>query len=125
MRDLPLTAIPTMPIDFEDSNNDLRYIRLSGRLDILGTGEVETKFAALAATSKYRLVVDLSGVSFLASIGIRAIITNAKAQQQRGGRMVLFVGDNATVAKTIEATGIDTLVPMFSNLVDAEQAAAA
>jgi anti-anti-sigma factor len=114
-----------MPIDFEDSNNDLRYIRLSGRLDILGTGEVETKFAALAATSKYRLVVDLSGVSFLASIGIRAIITNAKAQQQRGGRMVLFVGDNATVAKTIEATGIDTLVPMFSNLVDAEQAAAA
>jgi anti-anti-sigma factor len=114
-----------MPIDFEDSNNDLRYIRLSGRLDILGTGEVETKFAALAASSERRVVVDLTGVSFLASIGIRAIITNAKAQHQRGGRMVLFVGDNATVTKTLEATGIDALVPMFSTVVEAEQAAAA
>jgi anti-sigma B factor antagonist len=114
-----------MPIDFEDSNDELRHIRLSGRLDIQGTGEIEAKFAALAASSKRRVIVDLSEVSFLASIGIRAIITNAKAQMQRGGRMVLFVGENASVAKTIDATGIYTLVPTFSALVDAERATTA
>ena len=122
---LPHSAIASIPIDFEDSNGELRHIRLSGRLDIQGTGEIEAKFAALAASSKRRVIVDLSEVSFLASIGIRAIITNAKAQMQRGGRMVLFVGENASVAKTIDATGIDTLVPMFSALADAERAAAA
>ncbi|MCF8209031.1 MAG: hypothetical protein K9K38_06470 [Rhodoferax sp.] len=29
-----------MPIDFEDSNDRLRTIRLSGRLDHLGTDEI-------------------------------------------------------------------------------------
>lgn len=112
-----------MPIDYDDSLNGSRVIRISGRLDILGTGEIEGKFAALAATEKLHLVVDLSEVSFLASIGIRSIITNAKAQQQRGGKMVLFVGDNASVAKTLESTGIDALVPMFTELAAAHQAA--
>lgn len=111
-----------MPIDFDDGINGSRVIRISGRLDILGTGEIEGKFAALAATEKLHLIVDLSEVSFLASIGIRAIITNAKAQQQRGGRMVLFVGDNLPVAKTLESTGIDALVPMFTELADAQRA---
>lgn len=114
-----------MPIDFEDCSSQYRRITLSGRLDIIGTGEIEGKFAALSATAERRLVVDLTGVSFLASIGIRALITNAKAQQQRGGRMVLFVGDNAPITKTLETTGIDALIPMFATLEDAEKAALA
>jgi anti-anti-sigma factor len=59
----------------------------------------------------------------LASIGIRAIITNAKALQQRGGKLVLFVGDNAMVSKTLEATGVVDLIPMYSNSSEAEVAA--
>jgi anti-sigma B factor antagonist len=112
-----------MPIDFEDSSTEYRLIKLSGRLDIPGTGAIETKFAALAASAKHKIIVDLTAVSFLASIGIRAIISNAKAQQQRGGRMVLFVGENAPVAKTLEATGIDALIPMFQDLAEARKAA--
>lgn len=111
-----------MPIHFEDISTDLRLIKLSGRLDIPGTGEIEGKFAALAATDVHRIVVDLTGVSFLASIGIRTLISNAKAQQQRGGKMVLFVGENAPVAKTLELTGIDSLIPMFKTMAEAEQA---
>jgi anti-anti-sigma factor len=70
-------------------------------------------------------VVDLTAVSFLASIGIREIITNAKAAQQRGGRLVLFVGDNNAVTKTLETTGIDALIPMFADYAAAEKAALA
>ena len=69
------------------------------------------------------MVVDLTAVTFLASIGIRALITNAKALQQRGGKMVLFVGENAAVAKTLETTGIDALIPMFSDALAAEKEA--
>jgi len=111
-----------MSIEFEDSSTGIRLIKIAGRLDIQGAGEIETRFAALAATEGRRLIVDLTAVSFLASIGIRSIISNAKAQQQRGGKMVLFVGDNASVTKTLELTGIDSLVPMFKDLGEAEQA---
>ncbi len=114
-----------MPIDFQDCSSQVRHIILTGRLDLPGTAEIDTKFAALAAATARRVVVDLVGVSFLASIGIRSLITNAKAQQSRGGRMVLLVGDNAAVAKTLEATGIDVLIPMFASFAEAEQAALA
>lgn len=114
-----------MSIDFKDSENQFRLIYISGRLDIPGTDEIATKFAALAASDQRRVIVDLTQVSFLASIGIRAIITNAKALQGRKGRMVLYFGDNIGVAKTLTTTGIDALIPMFSNIAAAEQAALA
>lgn len=71
------------------------------------------------------MVVDLSSLRFLASIGIRALITSAKAVRQRGGKMVLVVSHNSSVSMSLEATGINDLIPVFSNVADAERAAAA
>ena len=112
-------------ISFEDVNENFRRISLSGRLDIPGTDAIALQFTALAVATQQRVVVNLSAISFLASIGIRALITNAKALQQRGGKMVLFVGDNAAVTKTLEATGIDTLIPMFVDAALADETALA
>ena len=114
-----------MPITHEDVSESFRRITLSGRLDGPGTAEIETKLAALAAAAKRRVVVDMTGVSFLASIGIRAVLSSAKAAQQGGGRMVLYVGGNGAVTKTLEATGIDALIPMFADAAEAEKAALA
>jgi anti-anti-sigma factor len=114
-----------MTIEFVDISETLRRVTITGRLDIVGADEIASRFSALTTTASRRVVLDLSGVSFLASIGIRSIITNAKALQQRGGRMVLFVGDNATVSKTLEVTGIDALIPIFADNAAAEAAAIA
>jgi anti-sigma B factor antagonist len=114
-----------MAIEFEDISDTFRRIKLSDRLDIPGTEAISVKFTYLAASAPRRVVVDLTEVSFLASIGIRELISSAKALQARGGRMVLFVGGNAAVAKTLEVTGIDTLIPMFLDLSAADQAALA
>lgn len=114
-----------MTISHQDITENLRRISISGRLDIAGTDEIATKLAALSASARRRVIVDLSAVSFLASIGIRSLIANAKALQQRGGKMVLFVGDNATITMTLETTGIDTLIPMFADAAEAERAAIA
>ena len=114
-----------MAIEFQDISDTLRTVSISGRMDMAGTDEIATRFAALTAASGKRVVLDLTAVVFLASIGIRAIITNAKALQQRGGRMVIFVGDNQAVFKTLETTGIDSLIPLFADLAAAQQAAQA
>lgn len=114
-----------MDIDYQDVNEDFRRISLSGRLDIEGTDAIATKFATLAASAQRRVVVDLTNVSFLASIGIRALIANAKALQQRGGRMVLLVKDDDAVARSLEATGIESLLPMFTDPQEADRAALA
>lgn len=113
-----------MAIKTEDLNENLRRIAITGRLDIFGTDAIATLFAAQACVDNKRVVVDLTGVTFLASIGIRELITNAKTLQQRGGRMVLFVGDNEAIIKTLETTGIDTLLPMFRDEDEAKSAVA-
>jgi anti-anti-sigma factor len=113
----------TMNIDFVDLNDSVRSISLSGRMDILGTDTIATKFAALSTTANRRVIVDLTQVDFLASIGIRALISNAKSLQQRGGKMVLFVGANDIVSKTLQTTGIDALIPMFGDMDEARSSA--
>ena len=114
-----------MSISFSDVGENLRRIVITGRLDMPGTDSVASKLETLIAEPKQAVVVDLSSLRFLASIGIRSLITSAKAVQQRGGRMVLVVGDNPSVAMSLEATGIDDLLPTFKSAAEAEKAALA
>jgi anti-sigma B factor antagonist len=114
-----------MSINYDDIGDNLRRIVISGRLDMPGTDSVASKLEELISAPKKGVVVDLSSVKFLASIGIRAIITSAKAVQQRGGKMVLVVAGGSTVMMSLEATGIDQLIPVFRNAADAEKAAVA
>ena len=114
-----------MSISYNDIGENLRRIVISGRLDMPGTDSVASQLAELAAAPKKGVVVDLSAVSFLASIGIRALITSAKSVQQRGGKMVLVVSRGSTVIMSLEATGVDKFIPVFNNVSDAERAAVA
>jgi len=111
-----------MAIRYEDVNENFRRIFLTGRLDTAGSEQIATEFTELAASAKRGVVVDLSDVTFLSSMGIRALISAAKAQQARGGRMVLNVAGNDVVGRTLEATGIDELIPTFGDAADAERA---
>ena len=114
-----------MSISYNDIGENLRRIVISGRLDMPGTDSVASQLAELTAAPKKGVVVDLSAVKFLASIGIRALLVSAKAVQQRGGKMVLVVSKGSTVVMSLEATGVDLLIPVFNNASDAERAAVA
>ncbi len=112
-----------MSIEFVDVQDGFRQITLTGRLDIAGTDTIATQFSAMAASAKRSVVLDLSAVTFLASIGIRSIISNAKALQMRGGKMILLTGVNESVQKALQSTGIDTLIPTFTEAGEAKRAA--
>jgi anti-anti-sigma factor len=114
-----------MPIELQEISDGLSRIVISGRLDIPGAAEIETRFAALVASCSPRVVLDLTRVNFLGSIGIRLVIINAKALKLHGGRMVLMVGDNAAVQETLESTGVGSLIPILKDNAAAEAAALA
>ena len=114
-----------MSITYEDVGDQLRRIVITGRLDVEGTNSVASQLAELTEAPKKGVVIDLSSLKFLASIGIRAIITAAKTVKERGGKMVLVVDDGSTVRMSLKATGVDQLVPVFDSPTDAERAAIA
>jgi anti-sigma B factor antagonist len=113
-----------MSISHTDIGNDIRRIEISGRLDLPGTDLVVKQLDELVAAPKKGVVVDLSALRFLASIGIGALISAGKAVQQRGGKMALVVQGNSTVMMSLEATGVNELIPVFDNDSDAEKAVA-
>lgn len=114
-----------MSISHDDVDEDLRRITITGRLDMPGTDSVASQLVELTAAPRKGVVVDLSAVKFLASIGIGALIASAKAVQKRGGKMVLVVDEGSTVMMSLEATGVDQLIPVFKSIADAEMAALA
>ena len=108
-----------MELYYSELENDIRLIKLTGKLDIIGTGEIETKLAGYCAGDVVRVVVDLSEVDCLASIGIRLLTLTAKSIASRGGRMVLL-NPVPEVQNVLELTGIPAIIPIYSHLESAE-----
>lgn len=96
-------------------------LALGGRLDIEGAQAVELRIAGHTAVNDGAFILDLSGVSFLASIGIRTLLATAKAVRSRGGRLVLL-GPDPNVSQTLRVAGIDRLIPMFDDAAAARAA---
>ena len=108
-----------MEIHFSEQENGIRLIKLNGRLDIIGTGKIETVFTGFCAGEKVRVVVDLSEVDFLASIGIRLLVTTAKSLASRGGKIALL-NPIPEVQQVLEITGIPAIIPIYSHLESVE-----
>jgi anti-anti-sigma factor len=113
-----------MEISTERLEGDITCIRLVGRLDIRGTAAIEDRLAALLAGVQGGCILDVARVTFLASIGIRAILINAKALQRRGGRLVIL-DPIPDVAQVLSITGIDTVIPVCLGMEAARAAAIA
>jgi anti-anti-sigma factor len=98
-------------------------IILDGQLDIQGALAIDLRFNVLTGSHK-AVVVDLSAVGFIASIGIRTLLTGAKTVQSKGGKLVLF-NPTAAVEKVLKVTGVDTLMPIFADFDAAVKAVSA
>ena len=107
-----------MKMQIERTPDHLTRIELEGRLDLEGTQAIDQQFGFATATQPLRLAVDLAGVSYVASIGLRTLLTAARAQASRGGRMVL-VGPSDMVRRVLVTTGVDTLIPICTDWASA------
>jgi len=108
-----------MELQYSELADNIRVITLIGSLDISGVGQIETKFTGYGAGEKPRVIVDLSGVTFLSSIGIRLLTINAKSIASRGGRMVLL-SPMPDVRSILEVTGLSQAIAMYDSLESAQ-----
>jgi anti-anti-sigma factor len=93
-------------------------VTLSGRMDADWSAEFEKACTELTTGGANHLVVDLTGLTYASSMGLRAFLAIAKAQQQAGGELVL-VGLGGFVKQVFDLTRI---TPLF-RLADSVDAA--
>ncbi len=85
------------------------HIALIGKMDVGGVGEIENKFLGYTAARKKNTVVDLSGVNFLGSMGIRIFLDAAKSLAREKKQLILL-NPQPLVGEVLEASGIGDLV---------------
>jgi anti-anti-sigma factor len=100
-----------MQIAIDDTGSAATVV-LTGRLDISGSDVVALPLATLAG-SKNALTVDMAGVTFIASIGLRHLVAAAKAVGRRGGTMIV-VNPNAPVLEIITTSGLGDILKVQS-----------
>ena len=87
-----------------------------GSLDVMSATQFRMSMAA--AASAPRLVVDLSGVSFVDSAGLGALVGAVRRAQALGGRVVL-ASPRPGVSRVLHDTGFDRIAPVAPTLDDA------
>ncbi len=86
---------------------------LEGRLDSTTVGQVETPFTAAVAASGRSAVIDMGGLEFLSSLGIRLLLSSSRPVTRRGGKVVLF-GVRPMVAEVLTAMALEQVLPMVA-----------
>jgi anti-sigma B factor antagonist len=96
-----------MQIAIDDAGSAATVV-LNGRLDIAGADVVALPLATLSG-AKDKLTIDMAGVTFVASIGLRHLVAAAKAIGRRGGTMVV-ANPNAAVIEIITTSGLGDIL---------------
>jgi anti-sigma B factor antagonist len=111
---------PAVNLTYEDSDG-IRTVKLKGRMDLEGAASIDLMFTTVTAVQQAFVVVDLSEVEFLASMGLGTLVRGAKAVRLREGNMVLF-NPRPSVRQVLASTRIDQLLPTYSDLNEARLA---
>ncbi len=99
-----------MQIVTSEDQGPISRIALVGRLNIVGAEAIALPLATVAG-AKQNLIIDMSGVTFIASIGIRHLVSAAKTLSRRSGRLVLL-NPSDMVSEVLTTSGLANLLPM-------------
>ena len=80
---------------------------VSGRMDTLTSPDFDRCFASLADEGEDRFIVNLGGLVYISSAGLRSILASAKRMKAKGGRFML-AGLRGAVKETFELAGLYT-----------------
>jgi anti-sigma B factor antagonist len=90
---------------------------LAGRLDVAGAAKIDLPLSAAAGSNRH-LLVDISAVTFIASIGVRILVLGAKTIQRRGGKLLLL-GPRPEVEQVLQTIGVLDLLPIVRDEAEA------
>jgi anti-sigma B factor antagonist len=87
----------------------------TGEVDLLTAPELRAELLAALTAYSPRLVVDLSGVSFMDCRGLSALVAAWRRASDAGGTVCL-VGASAYITKMLAITGLDRMFPIHATL---------
>ena len=115
--------MPQEPLRIEDvasPEQDQYLLRLNGPIVINNLFEFQAKIRSNAA---HRLIIEMSGVPYIDSAGIGALVGDY-VNHQKDGRSLALVGVNERVKAALQVTKVESFFRFFDSVPQAEAAVA-
>jgi anti-anti-sigma factor len=95
-----------------------KVVRAAGRIDGVSAAGFETTVLACLDSLPGRLVLDLSGVEYVSSAGLRAVLMAAKRAKNTGCTLAVC-GLREPVREVFEVSGFGTVIALYSTVDEA------
>jgi anti-anti-sigma factor len=116
---VPSAAPTPFSVEVEDGSGDPLIVRVQGDLDLESAPSLaERVLEALHRRGDPRLVLDLQGIGFLDSSGLRVLIRLARELGAAGGGIALAT-PGRNVRRVLALGGVDRVLPVASSLEQA------
>ena len=100
-----------MELTLNRSDGQVTRISLAGKLDVPGEEAIGDEFRHLIGSHNTHFLIDMSQVSYLASLGIRLLFAGAKALAADGKKLIVL-DPQPMVEETLMSSGTAKLVPI-------------
>jgi anti-sigma B factor antagonist len=105
--------ISDVPVDAER-----HVLRVVGELDLFGVPDLKRRLTELIERDVRCVAVDLSGVSFLDSTALGAILGGMRRLRARGGELAI-VNLSPSISQLLQITGLDQMIAITPTLEEA------
>jgi anti-anti-sigma factor len=114
--------VPLADVRFDREDKTV-VATLTGEVDTSNAAPVRQQIAESVTPDDDALLVDLSGLSFIDSAGLHALIELGIALDERRQRVLLCVPHGSPIERAIEIVGLRSAIPVHPDRGDALEAA--
>ena len=93
---------------------NITRVILTGKIDLMGAQSIDLRMNTIAGSQK-AVLIDLRGVSFLGSMGLRSLLAPARTIKSKGGKVVFFAPIDY-VDHVLKISGADHVAPVIYDL---------
>jgi anti-sigma B factor antagonist len=97
-----------------------RVVHVRGQVDLYAAPDLKAALLDALERGGGRVVVDLTGSTFLDSSALSALLSAHRRAQRLGGRVVL-VNTDRDIARTLGISGLDGLLEVAETVEDARE----
>lgn len=110
-----------MNISQQQLKNGIWQVEVRGRLDQSQTPELNAALIELINAEQYRLIVNLSDVSYINSGGLRCLVSAWRKARAKNGNVILY-GLNDRLCEIFTMIGFDKVFQIFPTQEEAVSA---
>lgn len=92
-------------------------VSVTGRMDAITAPSFEKALNELIDAGEIRIVVELAGLDYISSAGLRSILAIAKALKVKGG-LICFANVAGTVKEVFDISGFNSIFQMHGSVTD-------